>query len=131
MEIIKNPSREQLSSIQEVLQIDTGVGIVDIYGVLVTDYFVIIESEHPVGVASISRMGACAEIYKLYVIPSSRGKKYGKTLLDESINFLAESGVDEVFIDMVGSSHGFWEKATREYKLKEYGCGKFSIVING
>lgn len=130
MIIIKNPSQEQLSSIQKELQTDTDAGIYDIYGPLVTDYLVIIESEHPVGVASISKMESSAEIFKLYIISSSRGKKYGKILLDESIKFLAESGINEVFIEIAGNSYGFWEKATHNYKLKDYGAGKFSIVIN-
>lgn len=132
MQIIKNPSEEQLSQLQNVLSREANAGIGDIFGVQVSHYLAMEDAGSLVGVASISVHGAeSAELYKLYVVPSCRTKGIGKQLFDETIRFLNQENLTELFIEMEGESRPFWESVVSNHKIQWYDDHKFGVAING
>ena len=109
MQVIKNPSKEQLDQLQSILSGEPYSGIVDIYGVEVSHYLAIEDAGSLVGVASICILGTeCAELHKLYVIPSYRARGIGTKLFEETLRFLSERKLNELLIEMEDNSQPFW-----------------------
>ena len=132
MQIIKNPSEEQLSQLQNVLNRESNAGIADIFGAQVSHYLAMEDAGSLVGVASISVHGAeCAELYKLYVVPSYRAKGIGKRLFDETLRLLNEEKLTGLFIEIAGESRPFWESVVANHKTQWYDNNKFVVAING
>ncbi|MGV6475000.1 GNAT family N-acetyltransferase [Azotobacter vinelandii] len=130
MRIIENPPNHQLIKLQEVLSKDTEAGIDDIWGTLVFDYIGAEDNGVLVGVASVSLNDEFAEIYKLYVAPSQRGKGIGSLILERTIQYVRERGVRALGVEIAGNSYSFWEKATSNYRIKKYSDTKFEIIIS-
>jgi GNAT superfamily N-acetyltransferase len=130
MRIIENPTDRQLNDLQKVLENDPGVGIVDIWTMTSPFYLVAEDGGVAVGVASTSLGEGVAELYKLYVVPSYRGKQVGRQLVDYVIRKLRARYVEELIVEIAGDSYGFWQKLAWEYQLNDYGPGKFGMLIN-
>jgi len=131
MKIIENPSEEQLHQLQEVLSNEQNVGIVDIYGVMVSVYLGAEDASALAGVASISLGEECAELYKLYVVPSRRGDGIGRALAEATIEYLRARNIRELNVEISGRSRGFWEKFASRYETQWYSSEKFGVMVPG
>jgi GNAT superfamily N-acetyltransferase len=131
MQIIENPSDEQLRKLQEVLRGERLTGIVDIFGVAVSVYLGAEVAGSLVGVASIQIGTEEAELYKLYVIPTYRGKGIGRALVETSIEYLRARNIREVNVEISGDSYGFWQSITADRNIEWYADEKFGISVGG
>lgn len=129
MKIIEGPSEEQLSRLQEVLGNEKDAGIVDIFGPMVSVYLGAVDADSLVGVASISLGEECAELYKLYVIPSNRRKGIGRTLAEATVEYLRVRNIRELNVEIVGRSRHFWESFASDFEILWYSHEKFRIAI--
>jgi GNAT superfamily N-acetyltransferase len=131
MRIIENPSQKQLDELQEVLAKDQDAGIIDIGGYMVSLYLAAEDAGSVIGVASICLVEGGAELYKLYVAPSHRGKGVGKALLKRSLELLTARNIKELLIEIAGNSHDFWNQVASKYTVQWYDYEKFGILIDG
>ncbi|MCE7912986.1 MAG: N-acetyltransferase [Candidatus Brocadia sp. AMX3] len=133
MKIIDNPSEQQLSKLQEILDNEKNAWIVDIGGYLVSDYIAAIDdSGELVGVASIIMYESeNAELHKLYIAPAHRRRGIGHTLFEATIDHLRTSGIRKILIEVVGNSSQFWSTVVTPYKTHWYDDSKFEIIVSG
>lgn len=131
MRIINDPSPQQLAVLQSELDEENNVGIVDIYGPLISFYLAVEDDDSILGVAGISfeEGDDSAELYKLYVAPSHRSKGVSTFLLKKTIDFLVKKNVKELYIESTDKSLSFWRKILTGYKSNDYCDNKFSILI--
>lgn len=78
-------------------------------------FLLLLEDEVPVGFAAYSPREDDPELYKLhkiYCLPSTQGKGYGKTLLNEVIEKVIEAGkkVLELNVNRYNNAKSFYEK---------------------
>ncbi|WP_417607182.1 GNAT family N-acetyltransferase [Oceanimonas baumannii] len=131
MRIIESPSNKQLDLLQAELNEEKNVGIVDIYGPLISFYLAAEDKNSILGVVGISfdEGDDCAEIYKLYVSPSHRKKGVSTFLLKSAIDILVSKNVKKLYIESTDNSRSFWAKNLAKYKCETYDYNKFSIII--
>lgn len=132
MRINDNPTKKQLEKLQSKLSKESNVGITDIYGNMVQDYFALEAGGDLIGVASISPFGdGSAELFKLYIDPEQRGKGLGVYLLKETLNLLVSKGFIEIFVETTPESREFWEKIKATFSTTLYDHNKFGINVSG
>lgn len=131
MRIEFHPSKENLKKLQEELSAQISSGIKDIWDPVSDWHIAIMNSDEAIGVATIRKMESRAELYKLYVSPSSREKGVGRYLFKELISYLGEKGFKELFVEVYGDSDKFWEKIINENKerVTNYDFNKFGVRI--
>lgn len=81
-------------------------------------YYVIIDSNEVVGGAGIyptqGLPQATCELVKMYILKNSRGKGYGKLLINKCIDFAKESGYKQVYLETMpelSSAIGMYENS--------------------
>jgi len=78
-------------------------------------YLLLLEDEEPVGFAAFSPREEDAEIYKLhklYCLPTTQGKGYGKVLIDAVSDKVLKAGkhILELNVNRYNKAKGFYEK---------------------
>lgn len=133
MQIINPPSNEQLNILQNELDKEENVGIVDIYGSSISLSLIAEENDSILGVVRIAFQEGndSAEIYKLYVAPSHRGKGVSTFMLKRAIEILVKQDAIQLFIESTDNSLSFWEhylsKCKFEFERNDY--NKFTVSI--
>jgi GNAT superfamily N-acetyltransferase len=127
--IFDNPTRKQLSALQQVLANDRDAGLIDIWAVVNPLYLVAEENGELVGVASINQCGLVAELHKLYVAPLHRRKGIGDALLRHAIRRLRGEGVAELMVETIEGSEAWWNRRAAVYPVNRYGYDKLGIVL--
>lgn len=130
MNIIDNPSREQLDKMQNQLAIESGLEIVDIWVAFSPVYILALDSGKEIGVMSLSINGKFAEIYKLYIPAKDRRKNYASELFYFTISYLSSKGVTEVGIEAVGDSYLFWNTIISNYKYEKVDDNRVILDIS-
>lgn len=134
MRFITRPSEASLMQLQHQLDSENAqrrVGIRDIWSTLWPHYVAAEDGDVCVAVASLSHDNGStiAELYKLYVAPTSRGNKIGEKLFEKTIDFLNKKGVTTLHIEVTPESYSYWASVLDGYDVTHYGGVKFSIQI--
>lgn len=87
-------------------------------------FLILSEDDEPVGFAAYSLREEDPEIYKLhklYCLPKTHGKGYGKILIDEVIRKTAEDGkhILDLNVNRYNKARGFYEKMGFEVIFEE------------
>ncbi|MFM5072854.1 GNAT family N-acetyltransferase [Aeromonas hydrophila] len=133
MNIIESDNREMLDSIQSTLNLELkseeNVGITDIWPTLGNSrYFIVTLGDKPISVATLHGYDE-PELYKLYVIPSYRGKNVARTLVEHIMSVLYQDGINELFVEMTYSSSGFWESIAADHEVILFDGGS-KVIFN-
>ncbi|WLE62919.1 GNAT family N-acetyltransferase [Burkholderia plantarii] len=130
MQILHNPDRKYIEQLQRMLDNEPGLGITELEYRLGADYFVAVEHDAPLGVATVVQFfDGTVELFKLYVAPTHRMYGVGMQLVNRVIDELASRDVSELVIEIVGESVRFWEQVARDRKIQSYGNGKYGILL--
>ncbi|MBU9562033.1 GNAT family N-acetyltransferase [Burkholderia multivorans] len=130
MQILHNPDRKYIEQLQRMLDNEPGLGITELEYRLGADYFVAVEHDAPLGVATVVQFfDGTVELFKLYVTPAHRRHGVGIQLVNHVISELASQNVSELVIEIVGESVRFWEQVAKSKKVQPYGNGKYGIML--
>lgn len=130
MKINEDPTERQLKDLQKILSGERDAGIVDIWSVLDPLYMVAEEDGNAIGVATISMGDDIAELYKLYVVPTHRGKGVGGKLVENVVARVRDRNVEELIVEIAGNGADFWERWKARYQTTDYGSDKFGMLLN-
>ncbi|WP_081060581.1 GNAT family N-acetyltransferase [Burkholderia territorii] len=130
MEILLNPDTRYLEQLQRMLYTEPDLGIVELEHKLGANYFVAVEDDAPLGVATVVQwIDGSIELYKLYVAPTHRNRGIGMQLVNRVISELVSHNVPEFIIEIVGESAPFWARVAKGRKIQDYYDGKYGIFI--
>lgn len=130
MQILLNPDTRYLEQLQRMLYTERDLGITELEHRLGADYFVAIEGDAPLGVATVVQLiDGSIELYKLYVAPTHRGQGIGMQLVNRVISELVSHNVSEFVIEIAGESAPFWTRVAQGRKTQAYDEGKYEIFI--
>lgn len=116
MEIIDNPTRKILEELQLELKNEPNVGIVDIWaGPRDATFYVVLKNSEPVAVATVCGSTNCPELYKLYVIPSSRRLGIAEQLFNHVMLSVKHAGADELLVETTNKSALFWDEIINQH----------------
>ncbi|KAB1587912.1 GNAT family N-acetyltransferase [Burkholderia cepacia] len=131
MEILLNPDTRYLEQLQRMLYTEPDLGIVELEYKFGANYFVAVEGDAPLGVATVVQwFDGSVELYKLYVAPTHRSKGIGMQLVNRVISELASHDVQEFVIEIAGDSAKFWTQVAKDRKIQDYGEGRYGIFIS-
>ncbi|MGK8207410.1 GNAT family N-acetyltransferase [Burkholderia cenocepacia] len=130
MQILHNPDQKYIEQLQRMLDNEPGLGITELEYRLGADYFVAVEHDSPLGVATVVQFfDGTVELFKLYVAPTHRMYGVGMQLVNHVIAELASRDVSELVIEIVGESVRFWKRVAKDRKIQSYGNGKYGILL--
>lgn len=129
MRFVHPAPKHYLNYLQEILNANPEPGIANILvnrSPISKPYYIVAEDAGlAVGVASINCGEELCELYKLYVVPSSKGKGIGTALVVKVLEILRQRNVKTLAIEMAEGSFPFWQKFAETHPLEPFYDNKY------